>query len=378
MRPHIPLADLNSQHAGIEAELRQALDAVLEHGRFVAGPEVGQFEAEFAAYCETEHCVGVSSGTDALTVGLMAAGIGAGDEVIVPSLTFFATAEAVAQAGAEPVVVDVDLDDGLMSVEHAEAALTPRTAAIMPVHLYGQTVDLSAFRTLADKHGLLLVEDAAQAHGATWRGRRAGSVGAFGAFSFFPGKNLGALGDAGAITTNDAAIADTARSLRDHGRSGKYVHEAFGVNARLDTIQAAALRVKLRHLDRWNELRRQHAATYLEAFAGHPSVRPLRIHEQATPVFHQFVVRSQARADLISALEQRGIATGLHYPVPLHRQAPLAASVSAPALPNAETLSDEVVSLPIYPELSIEDREAVVRAIEAIDEPVPASEVRAL
>lgn len=376
--PGVPLADLNGQHASIGLELRTALDTVLAHGRFVSGPEIGLFETEFAAFCGTEDCVGVSSGTDAITVGLMAAGIGAGDEVIVPSLTFFATAEAVVQAGATPVMADVDLEDGLMSVKHAAAAITERTAAMMPVHLYGQTVDLSAFSDLADRHGLLLVEDAAQAHGATWHGRRAGSVGTFGAFSFYPGKNLGALGDAGAITTNDPAVARRARLLRDHGRAGKYEHELFGFNARLDTIQAAALRVKLKHLDRWNELRRQHATAYTAAFAGHPLVRPLRVCDGATPVFHQFVVRTERRTDLTEALKHRGIATSVHYPIPLHMQAPLASSGSAPRLPNSERLAKEIMSLPIYPELSVEGRGAVIRAInEAALEPVPAGTLSA-
>ena len=360
----IPLLDLHAQHDAIRGVLDAALARVLAHGRFVSGPEVAEFEDAFAAYCDVGHCVGVSNGTTAIELVLRVAGIGAGDEVVTTPLTFIASVEPVLLAGARPVFADVDPETGLLSVEAAEAALTPRTAALMPVHLYGQPVDLDAYRALADRHGLFLVEDAAQAHGAAWRGRRAGSVGDASTFSFFPGKNLGALGDAGAVTTGDDAFAARVRKLRDHGRSDKYRHDVVGTNARLDTLQAAALHAKLPHLEGWNEARRRHAAAYDAAFAQVAGVRPIRAHEDATAVYHQYVVRVDDRDGARAALAEQGIETGVHYPVPLHRQ-PALADLDGGDFPAAEALADEVLSLPVFPELTHDQRDSVVAALAA-------------
>ncbi|HVS28584.1 MAG TPA: DegT/DnrJ/EryC1/StrS family aminotransferase [Solirubrobacteraceae bacterium] len=361
----IPLLDIHASHRPIRAELDAAIAAVLDHGRFVAGPEVAIFEQQFGAYCGAAECVGSSSGTDALTVGLLAAGIGRGDEVIIPAMTFIATAESVVQTGAVPVFVDCDAATGLMEIARAQDAIGERTAAIVPVHLYGQMVDVDAFEALAASRGLLLVEDAAQAHGAAFGGRRAGSVGAFGAFSFFPGKNLGALGDAGALTTNDGALAGRARKLRDHGRSDKYRHDELGTNARLDTLQAALLSVKLAHLEHWNECRRAHAAAYDAAFADVESVRPVAVAAGALPVYHQYVVRVAERERALQQLAASGIAAGVHYPIPLHRQPALAGAAPLDAFPGADALAAEALSLPVFPELSDEQRDRVTEAVRA-------------
>jgi dTDP-4-amino-4,6-dideoxygalactose transaminase len=359
----VPLLDLDAQYAAVRDELDEAIATVLAHGRFIGGPEIEQFEEAFAILCSTAHCIGVSNGTDALTLGLRAAGISAGDEVITTAMTFVATVESISLAGGQPVLVDPQSDTGLMDVGAVEAAITSRTAAIAAVHLYGQPVDLDAFRELADRHGLLLVEDAAQAHGAEWRGRKVGSVGAFATFSFFPGKNLGALGDAGAVTTQDDELNRRLRSLRDHGRSEKYHHHELGTNARLDTLQAAVLAVKLRHLPAWNAARRAHAEAYDAAFEPIEGVDPLRVADGALPVYHQYVVRTKRRDDARAFLAERGIATGVHYPIPLHRQPALAGLVNTEDFPNADALAEEVLSLPVYPELSAEQLAAVVDAI---------------
>ena len=360
----VPLLDLAAQHASIRPELEVAIARVLEHGRFVGGPEVELFEERFAAFCQVGHCVGVSNGTDALTLGLRAAGVGPGDEVITTAFTFVATVESICQTGARPVLVDPRPDTALIHAGDVEAAVNRRTAAVVAVHLYGQPVDLEAFRALADRHGLLFVEDAAQAHGAGWRGRRAGAVGDFASFSFFPGKNLGALGDAGAVTTSDSALARRVRLLRDHGRlDRKYLHEGLGTNARLDTLQAAVLAVKLGHLEEWNEARRAHAAAYDVAFSEVAGVDPIRAADGASPVYHQYVVRLRKRDSARELLGSRGITTGIHYPIPLHRQPALAELVAERELRNADTLATEVLSLPVYPELSVTQREAVVTGL---------------
>jgi dTDP-4-amino-4,6-dideoxygalactose transaminase len=360
----LPLLDLHAQHDAIREELEAAIARVLAHGRFVQGPEVAEFEDSFAAYCEVEHCIGVANGTAAIELVLRAAGVGPGDEVVTTPLTFIATVEPVLLVGARPVFADVDRETGLLAPEAVEAAITPRTAAIMPVHLYGQPVDLDAFRALADRHELFLLEDAAQAHGASWRGRRAGSVGDAATFSFFPGKNLGALGDAGAVTTGDGALAGRVRKLRDHGRIDKYRHDVAGTNARLDTLQAAVLHAKLAHLDAWNEARRRHAAAYDDAFADVAGVTPIRVAEGANAVFHQYVVRLADRDGARTALADRGIDSGVHYPVPLHRQ-PALAELATGDFPAADALAGEVLSLPVFPELTDEQRDSVVDALGA-------------
>jgi len=359
----LPLIDLHAQHASIRDDLDAAIARVLAHGRFIQGPEVAQFEEAFAAYCNVGSCIGTSNGTAAFELVLRAGGIGPGDEVITTPMTFIATVEPIVLAGARPVLVDVDPQTALIHADAVEAAVTPQTAAIMPVHLYGQAVDLAAFRSLADRHKLFLLEDAAQAHGAAWRGRRAGSVGDAATFSFFPGKNLGALGDAGCVTTNDEDLARRVRKLRDHGRMDKYRHDEVGTNARLDTLQAAVLAAKLPHLEQWNERRRQHAAAYDAAFANVDGADPLRVEPDAVSVYHQYVIRvANDRDGARAALAERDISSGVHYPVPLHRQ-PALEGIARGEYPAAEALADEVLSLPIFPELTAAQRTAVVEAV---------------
>jgi dTDP-4-amino-4,6-dideoxygalactose transaminase len=360
----LPLLDLHAQHASIREELDAAIAGVIAHGKFVQGPEVVEFEQAFATYCGVSYCVGTSNGTSAIELLLRAAGIGRGDEVVTTPMTFIASVEPILLAGARPVFADVDPETALLRADAVEAAITPRTVAIMPVHLYGQTVDLDAFRELADRHQVLLIEDAAQAHGARWRDRPAGSVGDAATFSFFPGKNLGALGDAGAVTTNDEALAARLRKLRDHGRMDKYRHDEVGTNARLDTLQAAVLNVKLRRLERWNDGRRVHAAGYDEAFAALEDVTPIRVVDDAVAVYHQYVVRVADRDRAALALAERGISTGVHYPLPLHRQPALEGLVGGD-FAAAEALAEEVLSLPVYPELTEAQRDSVVAALAA-------------
>jgi dTDP-4-amino-4,6-dideoxygalactose transaminase len=367
----VPLLDLHAQHASIQAQLDQAIARVLAHGKFVQGPEVAAFEDAFATYCGVRYCIGTSNGTTAIELVLRAAGIGPGDEVVTTPMTFIATVEPILLVGARPVLVDVDPATALIQADAVEAAITQRTAAIAPVHVYGQPVDLDAFRTLADRHKLFLLEDAAQAHGASWRGRRTGSVGDAATFSFFPGKNLGALGDAGAVTTDDEALAAQIRKLRDHGRIDKYSHDVVGTNARLDTLQAAVLAAKLPHLDEWNEARRRHAAEYDRAFATREGVQPIRVLDDALAVYHQYVVRLTDREEARALLWERGIASGVHYPIPLHRQ-PVLADMMDGDYPDADALAEEVLSLPIFPELSAEQRESVVSTLAEFVSSAPA------
>ena len=361
---NLPLLDLEAQHAAIRKDLDSAISRVLEHRQFVQGPEVVEFEEAFADYCEVAHCIGVANGTAAIELVLRAAGIGHGDEVITTPFTFIAGVEPIVLAGARPVFVDVNPETALIDAGEVEAAVSRRTAAIMPVHLYGQPVDLDAFRALADRHKLFLIEDAAQAHGARWRSRRAGSVGDAATFSFFPGKNLGALGDAGAVTTNNGELAAKIRKLRDHGRADKYRHDELGTNARLDTLQAALLAVKLPHLDGWNASRRRHAVAYDAAFKSIDGVRSIGVHEAAEAVYHQYVIRIAERDQARASLIEQGIEAAVHYPIPLHLQPALAGTVSG-AFPAAQTLAGEVLSLPVFPELTEEQQDRVVYAVSA-------------
>jgi dTDP-4-amino-4,6-dideoxygalactose transaminase len=363
----VSLLDLGAQHASLRDELDGAISRVVAHGQFVDGPEIAEFENAFADFCDTRCCIGTSSGTSALELILRAAGIGAGDEVVTTPFTFIATVAPIVLAGARPVLVDVDPATGLMQIDAVEAAITRRTAALVPVHLYGQTVDLDRFRALADRHKLLLIEDAAQAHGAEWRGRRAGSVGDASMFSFFPGKNLGAFGDAGCVTTDDEVLSARIRKLRNHGRSDKYHHAEVGTNARLDSLQAAVLLIKLPHLDAWNEQRRRHAAAYDQAFAGVTGVEAIHIANGALSVYHQYVIRLADRDGARDALRELGIATGVHYPVPIHRQ-PALAGLVAGDFPVAERLAREVLSIPVFPELSEEWRDSVTGGVTAFVE----------
>jgi dTDP-4-amino-4,6-dideoxygalactose transaminase len=358
----VPLLDLHAQNASIGGAIDEAINGVLAHGSFIGGPEIEQFEEAFARYCGVTSCIGTSSGTSSIELVLRAAGVGPGDEVITTPMTFVATVEPILLVGARPVLADVDPDTALLRTDAVEAAITPRTAAVLPVHLYGQPVDLDAFRALADRHGLFLLEDASQAHGASWRGRRAGSVGDAAVFSFFPGKNLGALGDAGAVTTSDDVLARRIRKLRNHGRTDKYRHDVIGTNARLDTLQAAALGVKLPHLDGWNAARRRHACHYDAALSRSDSVFPLLVRDDALCVYHQYVVRLAERDATRDALAARGVGSGVHYPIPLHRQPALESLLHAEC-PVADALAGSVLSLPVFPELTVEQRDRVVWAL---------------
>lgn len=350
--------DLARLHRPLEAELTGEFERVLGASAFILGTEVERFEADFAQYCGTKHVVGVASGTAALTIMLQAAGIGSGDEVIVPAHTFVASAFAVLLAGAVPVCADVDASTGLIDPAAVRAAIGPRTAGVMAVHLYGQPCDMDALGKLTEEHGLALFEDAAQAHGSDYKGRRAGALSTAGAFSFYPSKNLGALGDGGAITTNDAALAATSRQLRDLGRAGPS-HDLMGGNERLDGVQAAWLRVKLRHLDGWNAARRELAAAYDSALG--PAARPLPQSDGATGNYHLYPVRLPDRDGVAKALNGQGVSTGVHYPLALPDQPalPMMHGVDAP---NARRWAAEELSLPIFPGMTEAELEIVVGA----------------
>jgi len=358
----VPFADLSSIHREVEGELRETLEVVLRDSAFIGGLHVEGFEALWAEYCEVDHAIGVANGTDALRLTLEALGIGAGDEVIVPTNTFIATAAAVAAVGATPVFVDVDPATLLITPFHVEAAVSDRTAAVIPVHLYGQPVDMPAIMEVAGKAGIAVIEDAAQAHGARWNGTRVGSFGDAACFSFYPGKNLGALGDGGAVVTRDASLADRIRQLSNHGRGAdRYHHDVVGSNSRLDGLQAAFLTVKLPHLDAGNAARRAASARYTQLL----SSLPIQLTEQrpeAESVFHLFVVQTSDRDHLIQDLASEGIAAGLHYPVPCHLQ-PAFAHVSTPGLPVAEQAALRILSLPMFPHISEEQVEMTADVI---------------
>lgn len=353
---NVPLVDLKAQYEAIRDEIDGAIRDVVSSSRFVGGPELRAFEQEYAAFCGSRHCVGVSSGTSALLLALQACGVGPGDEVITPTHTFVATAEAVAQVGAHPVLVDVDPGTGTMDPDMARKAVTGHTKALLPVHLYGHPADMDPLLDLCANYGLTLIEDAAQAHGSLYKGRRAGSIGRVGCFSFYPGKNLGAYGDAGAVVTDDDEIAAKVAMLADHGRTpgSKYEHSQIGFNHRLDSLQAAILRVKLRHLDAWNERRRAIAARYNAALSGSGVATP-EPAAWAVPIYHIYAVRIPAarRAAVQASLATAGIATGVHYPIPVHLQPAFAHLGHARgAFPVAEALADSVLSLPMYAEMS--------------------------
>ena len=351
----IPLVDLKAQYQSIRGEIDAAVRHVLETTAFIMGPDVAEFEREFARFCGAKHAIGVASGTDALHLTLRACDVGPGDEVITTPFTFIATAEAISMCGARPVFVDIDPRTYNLDVSLVEEAISPRTKAILPVHLYGQPADVDPLLDIARRHSLFLVEDAAQAHGAGYRGRRVGTLADAACFSFYPGKNLGAYGDAGAVTTDDAELAATVRMLRDHGRRDKYEHLLIGFGSRLDTLQAAVLRVKLPHLEDWNARRRAIAARYDELLEGTRVARPLR-PDWADPVYHLYVVRTADRAQLQRRLKEAGISSGVHYPIPLHLQPAYRGLGYAPgAFPHAERAAAEVLSLPVFPELSDDD-----------------------
>lgn len=359
----VPLVDLAAQYAAIRPEVDQAIQSVLDATDFIMGAAIKQFEADFAAFCGATHCVGVASGTAALELVLRAAGVGPGDEVITAAHTFIATAEAISAVGAKPVFVDVDPATYNMDPAGLPAAITPATRAIMPVHIYGQPADMTALGAVAAAHGLALIEDAAQAHGATWDGVAAGGLGDAACFSFYPGKNLGAYGDAGAVVTNNDAIAAQVRLLRNHGRRSKYLHEVKGYGERMDTLQAAVLGAKLPHLRAWTAARQRLAARYDELLADLPVVRPT-VAAAADPVWHLYVIRHQARDALLEHLSHSGIGAGVHYPVPLHLQPAYADLGYQPGdLPVTETVAATCLSLPLYPEMTDAQQDRVVAAI---------------
>ncbi|HEX8292152.1 MAG TPA: DegT/DnrJ/EryC1/StrS family aminotransferase [Pyrinomonadaceae bacterium] len=352
----VPFVDLQAQYRSIKAEVVAAVQRVLDTSAFVLGREVEAFERAFAEYVGARECVGVSNGTAAIQLALQACGVGPGDEVIVPANTFFATAEAVSTAGATPVFVDCDPATHNLAAGKMEAAVTARTRAVVPVHLYGQPADLDAVSAVAERHDLLVIEDAAQAHGARDKGRRVGALGRAGCFSFYPGKNLGAYGEGGAVVTDDAGVARRLRMLRDHGSEQKYRHELVGYNSRLEGIQGAVLNVKLKRLDDWNALRRRHAARYRELLAPLAASGALVLPAEADyaeHVYHLFVVQTKARDALQRYLAAAGVQTGIHYPVPVHLQPAYAAlGHKAGDFPNAESQSARVLSLPMFAELA--------------------------
>jgi dTDP-4-amino-4,6-dideoxygalactose transaminase len=349
----IPFLDMKSVYVELKGELDEAYARVMESGWYVLGKEVAAFEAEYASFCGTRHCIGVGNGLEALELTLRAWNIGPGDEVIVPSNTYIATWLAVTAVGAIVVPVEPTPNGPNIDPDRLAAAITPRTKAIMPVHLYGEPADMDAIMALAARHGLKVVEDVAQAQGSRVRGRRAGSLGHAGAHSFFPTKNIGAFGDGGAITTDDDAVADRLRALRNYGSKVKYVNIERGFNSRLDELQAAFLRVKLKHLDRWNEQRRSVAARYDDQLAEIPGLVLPRVPQWAEPVWHLYVVQTARRAELIKALDAAGIGSLIHYPIPPHLQQAYA-DLACPkgTYPLAERLAETVLSLPIGPHIA--------------------------
>jgi dTDP-3-amino-3,4,6-trideoxy-alpha-D-glucose transaminase len=360
----IPLTRMDNADQELMDELLAVVERVARTGGFTGGVEVDAFEEELAAYCGTRHAVGLSSGTEALALALRALEIGPGDEVIVPANSFIATAEAVSLVGATPRFVDVDPDTALVTAELVEPAIGPRTRAVMPVHLYGRTVDLDPIMALARRAGIAVIEDACQAHGAWIGSRRAGSIGDAAAFSFYPAKNLGAWGDAGGLVTGDDTIADRVRLLRSHGERPRYNHLVPGTTARLDALQAAVLRVKLRRLDGWNDARRRVAAALSDALAGAPVDVPAAVAAGGDHVFHQFVVGCDDRDGLRSHLEREGIGSGIHYPVAIHRsQAYASAGLGPGSLPAAERLAERICSLPLHPSLTGDEIARVADAV---------------
>lgn len=361
----VPFLDLKSATFELEEDLVNAIRRVLQSGTYILGSEVELFEAEWATYCEAAYAVGVGNGLDALELALRAVGVSPGDEVIVPSHTFIATWLAVVRCGAVPVAVEPKQDSYNLDPSQISDAITSRTRAVVVVHLYGQAADLEAVTQIATKHDLKVVEDAAQAHGAKQHNRRIGARSDAVAWSFYPGKNLGALGDAGAVTTNSESIASQIRVLRNYGSPEKYVHRVQGPNSRLDPVQAAVLRVKLQHLDRWNARRQQIAWRYLDELKSHPSLTLPKIHESNLHVWHLFVVRTRQRSDVITKLNRLGIHSGIHYPTPPHQQEAFA-NHSPLRLPVAEAYSREVLSLPIGPHLSEREVDYVIKALQNV------------
>jgi len=369
---NIPLIDLSVQHSQIKPELDAMLDRVIADNAFIHGSYVAQFERQFADYLDVRHVIGVANGTDALHLTLRACGIGPGDEVITAANTFIATTEAITAAGASIVLADIDPRTYLIDPQQIERLITPRTKAIIPVHLYGQPADMQTIMEIADHRHLLVIEDACQAHGARAGGRRVGTIGTAGCFSFYPGKNLGALGDAGAIVTNDDDLADRIRLLTNHGSRIKYHHEIEGWNSRLDTIQAGALSIKLSHLDRWNAERATIATLYASHLRNSGVVTP--VAAAGDHVWHLYVIETPKRAALMRALHARGVGAAIHYPIPLHLQPAYShLGYTRGAFPHAEQAADRILSLPMYPGLTAPQIAQVATAIWDFSKPAVAA-----
>lgn len=361
----IPLLDLKAQYASIKSEIDAAVLGVLASGQYTLGDEVASFEREFADYCGVRHAIAVNTGTSALHLSLLAAGIGPDDEVITVPFTFVATASAICYTGARPVFVDVEPQTLTIDPAQIEAKITSRTKAIVPVHLYGQMADMDALNAIADRYGVAIIEDACQAHGAEYKGRRAGSIGLSGCFSFYPGKNLGACGEAGMAVTNNDDQANAMRMLRDWGQSQRYHHTLKGFNYRMDAIQGAILRVKLRHIEDWTESRRAHAHCYTRRLEAMADVRTPVETIGRRHVYHVYAVRSRGRDRLRQALAEQGVQSGLHYPIPIHlQQAHSDLGYEEGDFPISEAAAREVLSLPIYPEMSASQLDAVIEAME--------------
>jgi dTDP-3-amino-3,4,6-trideoxy-alpha-D-glucose transaminase len=364
----IPTTKLDPADPALMEELLAVVERVARQGAFTMGAELEAFEQEFAEYCGAPHAVGVSSGTEALVLALKGLGIGAGDEVILPTNSFIATAEAVSLAGARPVLVDVDPQTHLITAEAVEAAIGPKTRAVMPVHLMGSTVDMDALLAVTRPAGLKVIEDTAQAHGAFIGGRRVGTIGDVGCFSFYPTKNLGGWGDGGGIVTSDSALADRIRLLRSHGEQPRYHHKIVGTTARLDALQAALLRVKLRRLDGWNDDRRRLGAALRAGLEGTSVELPSPATADGDHVYHLFIVRTPNRDALRDHLDARGIASAVHYPFPIHRtEAYAELGMSEGSLPVAERLAEEILTLPLFPTMSDRDISRIVEAVRAFD-----------
>jgi dTDP-3-amino-3,4,6-trideoxy-alpha-D-glucose transaminase len=366
--PQIPITRLDQADPELLAELLEVVTAVASRGAFTLGHELEAFEAEFAAYAESEHAIGVSSGTEALVLALRALEIGPGDEVIVPSNSFIATAEAVSLVGATPRLVDVDPTTHLVTAEIVKAAITPRTRCVIPVHLMGATVDMAPLLEVAHAAGLYVIEDCAQAHGARYRGQRVGTFGEFGCFSFYPTKNLGAWGDGGAIVTDDPALARQVKLLRSHGEEPRYHHQIVGTTARLDALQAAILRVKLRRLENANGARRRLGAALREGLEGTSVELPAPASDDGDHVYHLFIVRTPQREALRAFLGERGIATAVHYPFPIHRTGAYAELGQGPgSLPAVEELAEQICTLPLFPSMSDDEVARIVQAVQDFD-----------
>ena len=365
----VPFLNLPDLHKPLKDEILAVWSAALDTAGFIGGPQVTAFEEEFGGYCQAAHCIGVGSGTDALRFALMALGIGEGDTVVTVPNTFVATTEAISQVGADIAFVDVDPDTVLMdpvALRKTVERLGDKVKAVIPVHLYGQTADMDAINEVASEFGLKVVEDAAQAQGARYKGRSAGTLAHAAAFSFYPGKNLGACGEAGAVTTDDEAVAGRIAMIRDHGQAKKYHHDIEGYNGRLDALQAGALRIKLKVLEEWNESRRASAKAYDDAFAGFGKVRPVTVREENVPSRHLYVVHVDDRAALAAHLNERGIDSALHYPIPLHLQKCYKGmGLGEGSFPNAERSAVSLLSLPMFPGMT---EEQVRRVIDAVAE----------